>query len=106
MVQIEIGRFPDGAVQSLICSGHAGFGDEDGPDLVCAAVSALTGAIGIGLTDGRKGPFPVSAADGEFQLKWKTPPSDCDAFLVLTVVKSLQQMEQHYPGFLKIHERS
>lgn len=65
-----------------------------------------TGAIGIGLTDGRKGPFPVSAADGEFQLNWQTPPSECDAFLVLTVVKSLQQMEQHYPGFLKIRDRS
>jgi uncharacterized protein YsxB (DUF464 family) len=104
VVEIELQRFPDGGVKKLVCSGHAGFGDEDGPDLVCAAVSALTGAIGIGLTDGRQGPFPVSAADGKFLLHWKKAPSECDAFLVLTVVKSLQQMEQHYPGFLRISE--
>lgn len=102
MIDIRYQQDAQGRLQRLCCSGHALFENEEGGDLVCAAVSALTGAIGIGLTQGVEPPYCVRASEGLFELDWNRPPTSEQRFLVETVFLALRQMEEHYSGFLQI----
>jgi uncharacterized protein YsxB (DUF464 family) len=91
----------------LECRGHAGFQDE-GPDLVCAAVSALTGALGIGFTKVLNIPCQVTACDGHFFVCLAREQVDHPQFssaqvLLRSVVLALEELACHYPGFIQVH---
>lgn len=103
MVVVDIEEI-DGRVVALRCSGHAEF-EEVGQDIVCAAVSALTGALAIGLTEVARLPVAPRAGDGVFEVELPelSPEQQSFAALLLdTTVAALLQMEEVYSGFVEV----
>ena len=91
----------------LECRGHAGFHDE-GPDLVCAAVSALTGVLGIGFTKVLNIPCQVAASDGHFFVSLAHEQVDHPQFpsaqaLLRSVALALEELACYYPGFIQVN---
>lgn len=91
----------------LACSGHAEFSN-DGGDIVCAAVSALTGYLGLTLSEVLPFPDAVSADDGEFAFRRPSTASD-EQQRVLDVllegfVRSMRGLEENYSGWVKVEE--
>ena len=105
MVKIRITRSPAGHVIGLTSKGHAGFDDGKGNDLVCAAVSALTGALGLGLAEVAELPHAVSASHGLFELQLSDEEGKRVALLTETVARALAQLEEHYRGSLQVERR-
>ena len=104
MVEVAWQEDHNGLIWSLHCSGHAGF-DQD-LDLVCAAVSALTGALGLGFSRVLTIPVELQAGDGSFELQLHPRQPDHAEFssaqvLLRTTVLALSEMIQHYPGFIR-----
>ncbi|MBS2038190.1 ribosomal-processing cysteine protease Prp [bacterium] len=92
-----------GQIWRLQCQGHAGFDVE--LDLVCAAISALTGSLGIGFSKVLQIPCRLEAGDGAFllQLSKETgahPEFSSAQTLLKTTVLALTEMIEHYPGFI------
>jgi uncharacterized protein YsxB (DUF464 family) len=106
MVSVQLGRSRAGEVVSLICSGHAAFDNGQGLDLVCAAVSALTGALGLGLTEILSDSAAVECQDGYFSATLRPglcPDQAVGARVLMdTVTGALLQMAEHYPGFISV----
>ena len=103
MITLHLQLDSQSQVQLLRCQGHAGFDDGEGLDLVCAAVSALTGALGLGLCEKLQPPLKVSGADGWFELdlrQQKLPPEG--RLLVETIAASLRSLCDNYPGFIEL----
>ena len=97
-------RDPEGEIRSLRCSGHAAFNIEGGVDIVCAGVSALMGALVLGLT--KVVGIDIPAEDGDGLLGVSIPP-DITAeqkrsaqVLLETAVLSLAELAQNYKGFV------
>jgi uncharacterized protein YsxB (DUF464 family) len=104
MVEVSWRKDSTGHIWSLECSGHAGFDEE--LDLVCAAVSALTGALGLGFSRVLSLPAALEAADGSFRLRLMPaqalhPEFPAAQVLLRTTVLALSEMIQHYPGFIQ-----
>lgn len=103
MVQVDWHQDPEGRIWRLRCQGHAGFDGE--LDLVCAAVSALTGALGIGFSKVLHLPCRLEAGDGRFLLQLSQDTGAHPEFvsaqtLLKTTVLALTEMIEHYPGFI------
>lgn len=100
---IEVDWNSDDPVRFLECRGHAGF-DAD-LDLVCAAVSALTGTLGLGFTRVLALPHRIEASDGNFRLQLTEQPDHPDwkaaQTLLKTTVLALEELITHYPGFIQ-----
>jgi uncharacterized protein YsxB (DUF464 family) len=109
MVVITLEKSPSGQWLGLSCSGHAEFSDEEhGGDIVCAAVSALTGYLGVTLSEVLDWPGAVDAADGYFVLR-RPEDGSVEAHRVLDVllegwVRSVRGLEENYSGWVRIEE--
>ncbi|CAN0293220.1 unnamed protein product [Phaeothamnion confervicola] len=105
MIDIRLKR-DKGRVVALECSGHAGFDDGNGLDLVCAAVSALTGALGMGLAEKASPPLQVAVGDGRFKVDLRKQPASEEAYFLLGVIaSSLEMLTRNYPGFVQLKDR-
>lgn len=103
MIQVDWQQDPEGCIWLLHCEGHAGFDGE--LDLVCAAVSALTGALGIGFSQVLHLPCRLEAGNGQFLLQLSKETGAHPEFvsaqtLLQTTVLALSEMIEHYPGFI------
>lgn len=107
MVRITIEEDAQGRVWAIECTGHAGFDDGEGLDLVCAATSALTGALGIGFSQVLQLPVSLAAADGSFALRLPAEAAGDAQFasaqvLLQTTCRALREMAHHYAGFIEV----
>lgn len=75
-------------------------------DILCAGVSALLGALAIGLTEVGGAPVSLQAGDGRITFRVPARMSAQQSALVQvlleTTVRALQQLQEKYVGFLKI----
>ena len=105
MVWIRGRRDARGRVRELRCNGHARFDQEGGTDLVCAGVSALLGALTVGLERVVQAPVDLTHGDGRFRVvipaRLPEEKSRQVQTLLETVVAALQEMEGNYKGFLR-----
>lgn len=109
MIVIHLEIDGAGRLQGLSCRGHAEFSDEEhGGDIVCAAVSALTGYLGVTLCEVLGWPEAVSGSDGLFCLR---RPEVVDAMnhraldvLLDGWVLSVRALEENYSGWVKVEE--
>ena len=104
MVLITVKEASGGDILAIECSGHAEF-DESGSDIVCAGVSALTGALALGLTEVLKLPVQPGAADGRFavNLGHLSPEALAQAqVLARTFLLAVEQLEGVYEGFVEV----
>jgi uncharacterized protein YsxB (DUF464 family) len=109
MILITLETDATGRLQATTCSGHADFSDDEhGGDIVCAAVSALTGFLGITLCEVLGWPAAVEAASGYFALRRPGEGSaeDHRALDVLLEgwVRSVRGLEENYSGWVKVEE--
>lgn len=106
MIQIDVRRDSRGQIRELRCSGHAAFDMEGGVDIVCAGVSALMGALVLGLTQVVGIAPAVQEDDGLMQV---TLPNSLDyeqehsaQVLMCTAQLALRELEQNYKGFISM----
>lgn len=109
MVKIDVLLDSHRRLVSLRCEGHAEFTDpEEGPDIVCAAVSALTGFLGITFAEVLGWPETVSAADGVFEFRmvreWDASSWSRVAVLWDGWRRSAMALEENYSGSVKLVE--
>ncbi len=97
-----------GALVGFEASGHAGYGDE-GSDIVCSAVSALTQTIALGLKERLQLPLGLSIENGYL---YCILGQDCTqneleqaSLLLDTLLLGLKSMEASYGEYLSITER-
>lgn len=106
MIQVGIRRDHRGRIRHLSCSGHARFDPEGGVDVVCAGVSALLGALAIGLTQVVGAPVSLQAAEGRLLVRVPARmPEELSGpaqVLLETTVRALLEIQENYQGFLKI----
>ena len=103
MVNIKLIRSGSGVLESVVVEGHAGFGDaEHGGDIVCSAVSALVGFLGITFSEVLPDAGEVRAGDGFFELLIKEEGS---AKVTLEAwVLAVKGLEDNYRGWVKVVE--
>lgn len=106
MIRITVRRDFRERVCSVRCSGHAAFDIEGGVDIVCAGVSALMGALVLGLKNIVGIDADIEEKDGFMSVYI---PSDIDEhrdreaqILLKTTVLALQELSANYKGFIKI----
>lgn len=97
-----------GQVQALACSGHAGLTVEEGEaDLLCAGVSALCGALALGLTQVVRAPIFLQEDYGLFYLRLEPMEEGLGAkaqVLMATASLALRELALHNQGFLEVQE--
>ncbi len=104
MIRVVVYR-RDGGTRAIECSGHAGFAEE-GRDIVCSAVSALTAALANGLTEEAK--VPCSVTDDGSTLRCVLGEGldrmqAHDAGLLFdTFERAVRDIREEYPNYLKI----
>ena len=89
------------------CDGHSGYA-ESGSDIVCASISALTGACHLGLTEvlGLNVDFKRNLKKGYFSLILnKTEDIEKAQVLFKTLMLSITEIEKEYSEFVKIENR-
>lgn len=102
MIRVAITQ-ANGEVSKIVVSGHAGFEGPDGGDIVCSAVSALVGFLGITFTEILPTSATLSADDGEFQLMVHSGEVNQPGRVVLEGWKrSILQLEENYSGWVKV----
>lgn len=106
MIRVGLRRDSRGRIRLLSCTGHARFDPEGGVDVVCAGVSALLGALAIGLTEVVGAPVCLEAGDGRMRVRVPARmPEDQAArvqLLLETTARALEQLQEHYAGFLQV----
>lgn len=97
-----------GQIVGFEANGHAGF-DEEGSDIVCSAVSALTQTIALGLQERLQLPVGLSINEGSMHciLGRDCTKTQCEqaALLFDTLLLGLKSMEAAYGEYLSIMER-
>ena len=107
MIRITMAR-SNGRSVGFDCTGHAGFAEE-GKDIVCSAVSAVTQTAVIGITEIAKIPAGVSVGDDGIRciLGADATETQCgQADLLLSSMEAgLVAIGKAYPHTLKITDR-
>ena len=109
MIEIIFKREPSGDICSVSVDGHAEFSDsEHGGDIVCSAVSALVGYLGLYFSEVSPGLGEVSASDGRFDLSLL--PANRSRPEVRSLLqawrRAVGQLEENYSGWVKIAEQT
>ena len=98
----------EGSTREIACSGHAGFAEE-GRDIVCSAVSALTTALANGLTEEAKIPCEVTDDGNTLRCRIKGELNETQAhdaqLLFDTFERAIRDIREAYQNYLKISDR-
>ncbi|WP_082344122.1 ribosomal-processing cysteine protease Prp [Sulfobacillus thermosulfidooxidans] len=105
MIKVKIGRDTRGVVQEITITGHAGQGPY-GHDIVCAAVSALSETLVLGLT--RIAPITMDyhLDEGDLSMVFHEDPSEAAQAIIDTFCLGLQDLANTEPKFVQYHEHT
>ena len=86
-------------------SGHAGFAEE-GMDIICSAVSALTQAPLLGLKRHLKlkPSYSVNQQDGSLEVALNSAPTDLTQAVLQTMVYGVVSIARQCPQYVRIQE--
>ena len=108
MITINIKRNKKNEIVSFSLNGHAGY-DVNGKDIVCAAVSAVTNMVLIGLNENLSIKLKFEKSDGGF-LKIEIP-EDIELgkmmsaqVLLESMVTEFLDIESNYKGYILVKE--
>jgi len=96
MTTITFERFADGNYKGFICKGHAEFAKDGDPDILCAAISALTESTINALEELAHEKLDYEVKDGFLKCDFNCKLQEKSVFLVETLVFSLKQLEKKY----------
>ena len=108
MITINIKRNKEKQIVSFSLNGHAGY-DVNGKDIVCAAVSAVTNMVLIGLNEILKIKLKFEKADGGY-IKVELPedinPEKMVSAQILaeSMVSEFLDIESNYKGYILVKE--
>ena len=94
MIEIEIQREKQ-QYRGFLCSGHAGYGQE-GTDIICAAVSALTVNAINSIEQFTEDAFAVRQDDGLLELILEGDASTGTVLLLDSMILGLQEIQKQY----------
>lgn len=104
MIRIKIKRQGDGRVLGFRVSGHAEY--TDGPDIVCAAVSALVNSVNIALTKylekSQKPSLVEEEADGLGSMFLQCEADDLTEAIFSVATLGFEEVQKRYPKCVKI----
>lgn len=105
MIKVDLFRNEQGLITSYKVSGHAGFAEE-GSDIICSAVSALTQAPLLGLERHLqlKPSYVVNQEDGVLEVALNSAPTDLTEAILVTMLYGLQSIECQCPQYVRIKE--
>ena len=97
-----------GRLVGFDATGHTGYAEE-GEDIVCAAVSAITQTAVIGITEVIKAPCALDISDGELHLMLersvKGKQLEQAELIIGTMLAGLRSIETDYSDYLKLEKR-
>ena len=107
MTQIDIFRDKHGNIVKFVCDGHTDYAEE-GHDIVCASVSAVSFAVLNGIEKVLNVDFGYEVGDGYlfFVLPEDVEETDRKHINILldTLYLFFKETEQQYPGNIQISE--
>ena len=104
MIRIEMLKTED-RLCGFRCSGHAGYAEE-GEDIVCAAVSALTISCVNSLEKLSKDDADVKERDGFVSCRLKQPASPGGELLLRSLQLGVENIAEEYPQYVKVTVKS
>ena len=106
MITVEIRKL-QGEYTGFSCSGHAGYAEE-GFDIICSAVTALTVNTINSIEKFTKDAFKAEAKDGLVRWKFTELPISNEAKLLMdSLVLGLEDIQENYgKKYIKIIEKS
>lgn len=86
-------------------SGHAGYAEE-GSDIICSAVSALTQAPVFGLEKHLKlkPSYVVNQEDGVLEVALNSAPTDMTQAILMTMLYGVESIARQCPQYVRIKE--
>ena len=106
MIRVSMQTGARGRIKVFACLGHAGLTVEDGgEDLLCAGVSALCGALAIGLERVVRASVFLRESRGLFYIRLEPMSSEVEEkaqVLLCTTVEALRELAHYNEGFLSV----
>ncbi|MDY4920258.1 MAG: ribosomal-processing cysteine protease Prp [Phascolarctobacterium sp.] len=105
MITVDVFKNKQGMVVGYKVSGHAGFGEE-GNDIICSAISALTQAPLLGLEKHLKlkPSYDVNQEDGILEVALNSAPNDLTEAILVTMVYGVESIARQCPQYVRIKE--
>lgn len=105
MVQVDIFKDKQGRITGYKVSGHAGFAEE-GMDIICSAVSALTQAPLLGLERHLKlkPSYSVNQQDGVLEVALNSAPNELTEAILQTMVYGVDSIARQCSQYVRIQE--
>ncbi|HIU64796.1 MAG TPA: ribosomal-processing cysteine protease Prp [Candidatus Avacidaminococcus intestinavium] len=104
MIKIKINKTATDLISGYEINGHAGYAEE-GFDIVCAAVSALSLAALNGLTEHLKCEVQYVCSNGALKVELKQTPDQLTEAILVTMSMALLDIAEQYPQRVRIQER-
>ena len=105
MVSLEVTRNEQGMITGYRVSGHAGYAEE-GEDIICSAVSALTQAPLMGLERHLKlkPTYAVKQEEGILEVALNSAPNDLTEAILMTMLLGVESIAKQCPKYVRIKE--
>ncbi|WP_405379505.1 ribosomal-processing cysteine protease Prp [Phascolarctobacterium sp.] len=102
---MDLFRNKQGMIIGYKVSGHAGFAEE-GSDIICSAVSALTQAPLLGLEKHLKlkPSYDVNQEDGILEVALNSAPNDLTEAILQTMAYGVESIARQCPQYVRIKE--
>ncbi|MBO2516017.1 MAG: ribosomal-processing cysteine protease Prp [Clostridiales bacterium] len=91
----------DGRITGFTCKGHSGYAEE-GSDIVCAAVSALTQTAVNALETVAKVTPEVKVKDGSLEARLPDTENHDAQIILQSMVQGLRDISESYPAFVRL----
>lgn len=105
MVSLEVTRNEQDMITGYRVSGHAGYAEE-GEDIICSAVSALTQAPLMGLERHLKlkPTYAVKQKEGILEVALNSAPNDLTEAILMTMLLGVESIAKQCPKYVRIKE--
>lgn len=105
MIKVDVFKDKQGMIVGYKVSGHAGY-SEEGSDIICSAVSALTQVPLLGLERHLKlkPSYVVNQEDGILEVALNSAPNDLTQAILQTMVYGIGSIESQCPQYVRIQE--
>lgn len=105
MIKVDLYRNEQGLLTSYRVSGHAGYAEE-GHDIICSAVSAVTQAPIIGLERHLQlqPSCVVDQKGGILEVALNSAPNDLTEAILATMKLGLESLARQCPQYVRIQE--
>jgi len=101
LIRVEVFRSADSLLRGFCVKGHAGYAP-DGEDIVCSAVSSLTLAAAMGLSQVAGMIVEGGQKNGRLECRLLESPNEKSEMILATMLLGLQEIYRQYPKFIQI----